>query len=150
MGFYFCSLPCWEAHVPMMRHRDAWAEVGEAPSRAEFEAQKADVAAKAASRAEFETRKAETEAGPPSSNASSTRRRVMPDTMTSSVGLPKDILVVASKLKKYIRAQSGMNTSEDALSVLSEHLRRLCNEAIRNAGADGRKTVKGRDFPPAR
>ena len=22
----FCSVPCWDAHVPTLRHRDAWAE----------------------------------------------------------------------------------------------------------------------------
>ena len=25
-GLTFCSLPCFEAHVPTVRHREAWAE----------------------------------------------------------------------------------------------------------------------------
>ena len=23
--FVFCSVPCWDAHLPTMRHREAWA-----------------------------------------------------------------------------------------------------------------------------
>lgn len=57
-----------------------------------------------------------------------------------------EILVVASKLKNYIRAKSGMNTSASVLGVLSEKVQRLCDQAIENARADGRKTVKDRDF----
>lgn len=57
-----------------------------------------------------------------------------------------EILVVASKLKNYIRAKSGMNTSASVLGVLSEKVRQLCDQAIESARADGRKTVKDRDF----
>ena len=31
-GLTFCSLPCFEAHVPIVRHREAWAEELRAPS----------------------------------------------------------------------------------------------------------------------
>jgi len=62
--------------------------------------------------------------------------------------LPKDVLIVISKLKTYVRARSGMNTSDGVVSVLSDHLRKLCAEAIRNAARDGRKTVMERDFEP--
>jgi len=57
-----------------------------------------------------------------------------------------EILVVASKLKNYIRAKSGMNTSASVLGVLSQKVMQLCDQAIENARADGRKTVKDRDF----
>ena len=57
------------------------------------------------------------------------------------------MLVVVSKLKQYIRARSGMNTSDGVTGVLSDHIRRLCDEAIRSAGRDSRKTVLDRDFP---
>src|ERR1700758_1226197 len=30
---FFCSLACWDAHVPEARHRDAWAEPMKAPTR---------------------------------------------------------------------------------------------------------------------
>jgi histone H3/H4 len=57
-----------------------------------------------------------------------------------------EVLIVASKLKNYIRAKSGMNTSASVLGVLSDKVRQLCDQAIENARADGRKTVKDRDF----
>ena len=59
-----------------------------------------------------------------------------------------DVLVVVSKLKKYVRLRSEMNTSDTVVAPLSNHLRMLCNEAIRNAARDGRKTVMDRDFAP--
>lgn len=61
-------------------------------------------------------------------------------------GDKKDVLVVASKLKSYIRAQSGMNTSGSVMGALSEKIRNLCDSAIQNAKSDGRKTVMDRDF----
>jgi len=60
------------------------------------------------------------------------------------------VLVVASKLKAYVRARSGMNTSDGVMEALSAFLRALCDDAIRKAGADGRKTVMDRDFPQRR
>jgi histone H3/H4 len=60
---------------------------------------------------------------------------------------PQDVLVVASKVKKYIKARSGMNTSDAVVQALSDRVRALCDDAIRNAGGDGRKTVMDRDVP---
>jgi histone H3/H4 len=57
-----------------------------------------------------------------------------------------DTLVVASKLKAYIREKSGMNTSAAVVDVLSTKLRGLCDQAIERAKSDGRKTVMDRDF----
>ncbi|HQU16480.1 MAG: hypothetical protein B7Z66_05100 [Chromatiales bacterium 21-64-14] len=56
-----------------------------------------------------------------------------------------EVLVVASKVKNYIRDKSGMNTSASVLEVLSNRLRAICDQAIENARRDGRKTVKDRD-----
>ena len=58
----------------------------------------------------------------------------------------KEVLVVASKLKNYIRAHAGMNTSGAVIDVISERIRQLCDQAIENAKRDGRKTVMDRDF----
>ncbi len=58
----------------------------------------------------------------------------------------KETLVVASKLKGYIREKSGMNTSAAVVDVLSDRIRGLCDQAIENAKSDGRKTVMDRDF----
>jgi histone H3/H4 len=58
----------------------------------------------------------------------------------------KEILVVASKIKKYVRSVAGMSTSANVLPKLSDAIRSLCDQAIENAKTDGRKTVMDRDF----
>ena len=35
-GLAFCKVECWDAHVPMLRHRDSWAEEQKSPSLAEW------------------------------------------------------------------------------------------------------------------
>lgn len=130
IGLFFCSVPCWDAHVPEARHRDAWAEPKTSPSFEEWQAEK--------EREEGEDTGEPAEVAP--------RRRIVG--ATSEDDLPRDVLVVISKLKAYVRARSGMNTSDNVVGALSDHLRRLCNDAIRNAARDGRKTVMDRDFTP--
>ena len=75
------------------------------------------------------------------------KRRVVTGAATDD-DLPRDVLIVVSKLKGYVKARSGMNTSDSVVEALSDHLRKLCVEAIRNAARDGRKTVLDRDFAP--
>ena len=58
----------------------------------------------------------------------------------------QDVLVVVSKLKTYIKEKSGMNTSGGVAAVISDSVRRMADEAIERARADGRKTVMDRDF----
>jgi histone H3/H4 len=65
---------------------------------------------------------------------------------TETEGTGGEILIVASKLKNYVRAKSGMNTSGAVVEVLSAKVRGLCDQAIENAKRDGRKTVMDRDF----
>lgn len=60
--------------------------------------------------------------------------------------IPHDILVVASKLKDYIRAKSGLNTSANVLDRLSDIIRLQCDKAIERAISDNRKTLMDRDF----
>jgi histone H3/H4 len=57
-----------------------------------------------------------------------------------------EVLVVASKVKNYIKAKGDMKTSSAVLEVLSDRLRSLCDQAIETARSDGRKTVLDRDF----
>lgn len=128
-GLFFCSLSCWDAHVPMMRHRDAWAEKAKAPTREEYLAELAE--------------EREEEASKMAADEADKQRRIVG---LSDDGLPKEALVVVSKLKSYVKARSGMSTSDGAMDVLSNHLRKLCDEAIRHAGTAGRKTVMDRDF----
>lgn len=65
----------------------------------------------------------------------------------NDAALEQEVLVVVSKLKNYIRLKSGLNTSGNVASVLSEIVRRECDNAIEKAKSDGRKTVMDRDFP---
>jgi len=58
----------------------------------------------------------------------------------------KDVLVVVSKLKQYIKTTSGMNTSASAAPAISDFIKQLCSKAVENAKKDGRKTVMDRDF----
>jgi histone H3/H4 len=134
LALYFCSLPCWEAHVPEARHRDAWAEEQKAPVRAAYLAAQESSAPNASSSAAEVPRAA----------------RIVGAASPVAAGGEADdeVLVVVSKLKKYIRDHAGMNTSDSAVAPLSAHLRSLCREAIRHASEDGRKTVMDRDFLP--
>jgi hypothetical protein len=132
--FAFCSVACWDAHVPVLRHRDAWAEEQRAPSAAEWAARQ---------RAESERAAASPPEPRPHPVAAAARS-------ASAAAVPRDVLVVVSKLKAYIRARSGMNTSDNVADVLSDRLRTLCDQAIDQARAMGRKTVLDRDFDDVR
>jgi histone H3/H4 len=57
-----------------------------------------------------------------------------------------DVLVVTSKVKKYIKEKGQMNTSAETVAVLSQAVERLCQKGIDSAKADGRKTVMARDI----
>jgi histone H3/H4 len=135
-GLFFCTVQCWDAHLPMMRHRDAWAEERVSPSREAWERELAE------ERDRAEQADAEADAR---SEAAAPRRRIVSG---GDEELPKDVLVVVSKVKAYVRASSGMNTSDSVVGALSDHVRRLCDHAVRNAARDGRKTVMDRDFEP--
>jgi histone H3/H4 len=63
------------------------------------------------------------------------------------VDTDREILIVISKLKNYIRAKSSMNTAGSVAEALSDRVRSLCDQAIENARKDGRKTVMDRDIP---
>jgi histone H3/H4 len=58
----------------------------------------------------------------------------------------QEVLVVTSKLKKYIRSSAGISTSANVAPALSDIIRSLCDQAVENAKADKRKTVMDRDF----
>jgi histone H3/H4 len=58
----------------------------------------------------------------------------------------KEVLVVVSKVKNYIREQSEMNTAASVASKISDIIRKACDDAIASARKDGRKTVMEKDF----
>jgi len=96
-----------------------------------------------------------TRVGPAPAPSSQAPRRVVGDASPVSAAavegvqlsevVDKDILIVVSKMKKYIRDRSGMNCSDAVADMLSDHVRLLCDEAIRAAARDERKTVLDRD-----
>jgi histone H3/H4 len=58
----------------------------------------------------------------------------------------REVLVVISKVKSYIRAKAGMNTSDAVTEALSELVRATCDQAVERAKSEGRKTVMARDI----
>jgi hypothetical protein len=117
----FCTVECWEVHLPSANHREAWAVEKKAPSSHR----------EGAARGE--------ERGP--------RKVLVRGASAAPAKPPEEILIIASRLKDYIRARSGYNTSDRVLAPLSDILRRVCDEAIRSAQRDGRQTVLDRDVP---
>ncbi len=60
--------------------------------------------------------------------------------------MSEDILVVTSKVKKYIKEKGQMNTSAETIDMLTKAVERLCAKGMESAKADGRKTVMARDI----
>jgi hypothetical protein len=145
----FCSVACWDSHVATLRHREAWAVEARAPMREEAARELRDEPVRRPASAAAPP---PTPAPPPSPPADRPAGAV-----TAHAGGPAlssqfahdDVLIVVSKLKKYIRDRSGMNTSDAVAEALGAHVRKVCDDAIRNAARDGRKTVLDRDVPPA-
>ena len=78
------------------------------------------------------------------------RKTVMGKDFNLYIENPKieDTLVVASKVKKFIKDESGLSTSSNAIDQLTNRVQTICLKAIENAKADKRKTVMDRDFTP--
>ncbi len=130
----FCSVTCWEVHLPGANHREAWAVDKVAPMTPEEDGPPAAREASSSGRGEARA-----------------RRRIVPGPSSTQPrdDTPREVLIVASRLKDYVRARSGFNTSERVLGPLSDHVRRICDEAMQNAAREGRKTVLDRDVPDA-
>jgi hypothetical protein len=143
----FCSVDCWEIHLPTERHRVAYAVEARAPKVPDPPSDSRE----GAPRVRTTTGHGPVSGAGGSGGASAPIRRTIvrraaEDDETSS---PTDILVVASKLKTYVREVSGFNTSDRVMLVLSDVLRKLCDQAIASARRAGRDTVADRDLPPA-
>jgi hypothetical protein len=124
-GYVFCGMPCFEVHLPGARHRDAGGIKKTAPLKSDSQNQQT-----------------QPDAGP--RKIIPTGQRIIPS--QPAVTKPKEILIVASKLKDYISQKADMNTSAAVMDVLSDIVRRACDDAIDQARIEGRKTVLDRDF----
>ncbi len=113
----FCSVDCWSVHDSVMGHKSAYAEEERAPQNTQQDSDRP-------------------------------RRRMVVSSSKKSQDsdLPIDTLIVISKLKAYVKAKSGMNTSGDVADELSKFVRVIVNEALQNAQGEGRKTLMARDF----
>lgn len=120
-GYVFCSVSCWEVHLPGAKHRDAGAIEKLSPHSA-YQA--------------TEGPKRIIVSQPISAHSASPKKSVM----------LSEVLVVVSKMKQYIRDMSEFNTAEDVNQIISDKIRSECDKAIVKARADGRKTVMARDF----
>ena len=146
-GHVFCSVECWDAHVPLYNHRESWAEEHRAPRVKEEEAVSEQSSASQTSRPKKDTSEREKFIQGLNDGPLDEVENERETTMSESEGnSEKEVLVVASKLKNYIRAKSGMNTSAAVVDVLSDKIRELCDQAVEAAKRDGRKTVMDRDF----
>lgn len=135
----FCSVSCWDAHLAVVPHRESWAVERRAPTRAQWEREQAAERAGGAS--------APAPGASSSAAASAPPRRILPPPAPARPDpLAREVLIVTSKLKNYIRARSGMNTSDRCVEPLSDAVRELADRAIDKARAEGRKTVLERDF----
>jgi len=181
MPLYFCSVPCWDSHLSMVRHRDAWAVDVLAPTKEAWAQEQANaepvkplpqtpdrpppgavpmrsVSGPAPTPVAFRSAPsgstAQVSANPPARRVVGEASPASAATVEGNVALSstydKDILIVVSKLKKYIKDRSGMNCSDSVADMLSEHVRAVADESIRAAARDERKTVLDRDVPKAR
>ena len=57
-----------------------------------------------------------------------------------------ELLVVASKVKKYIKETGDLQASAKSLEQLSKAVEILCKKGIESAKSNGRKTVMDRDI----
>lgn len=121
--FVYCCVDCWSVHNSVMNHKSAWAEEHIAPT--------------------FEKDKLE-------EDPNRGRRRIL---VGQSVGktsqsgnIPRDILIVAAKLKSYVKIKHNLNTSANVMERLSDMIRIACDHACDKARMDGRKTLMDRDF----
>ena len=119
-NYAFCSINCWDAHLPIERHRSDNAGAIEKQSPR-------DLASAAL----------EPAAGP---------KKILPTGSLTKSSVEDEVLVVVSKVRKYIADKSGMNTSASAYDALTEKIKQLCDRAIEQARSQGRKTVMDRDF----
>jgi histone H3/H4 len=57
-----------------------------------------------------------------------------------------DVLVVASKVRSYIKEKGECNTASETIDALSGAVEKVLDKAIEAAKAQGRKTVMARDI----
>lgn len=115
--FAFCSVNCWDEHVPIMNHKNAWAEESRSPAKSV-------------------------------TTSDQPVRRIVntPSAASKDSPMETEVLIVASKLKQYVKDKYDLSTSANVMDALSREVRRLTDRAAEKAMAEGRKTLMDRDF----
>ena len=121
MRLVFCSVACWDSHLADARHRDAWAEDKIAPTQAAWQRELAEQAAvpdkpaSAPASSPVPARPAPAAAAPavvrrfvgePAPSPAASAAPAGGEVRLSDVA-DRDMLIVISKLKKYIKDRSG-------------------------------------------
>jgi histone H3/H4 len=121
----FCSVDCWNLHNPVMNHKSSWAEENRSPRKENYVVEKDDNAPR---RIIINSKSA--------------------STTSEAVGSTneEEILIVASKLKQYIKDKYDFSTSANVMEALSNIVRHHTDRAAAKARSEGRKTVMDRDF----
>lgn len=119
----FCSVDCWNLHNPVMNHKSSWAEENRSPKKENYQSEE---------------------------DTNSPRRILVTNRTSESSAVgdasEEDILIVASKLKQYVKDRFDMNTSANVMEALSHIVRRQTDRAVSRAKSEGRKTLMDRDF----
>lgn len=68
------------------------------------------------------------------------------ETTTTTRGNPKNCMVTASHVKKFIKDTTGFNTSNEVVKALHTEIQTLLKKAMEKTARDGRRTVMGRDL----
>ncbi len=140
-GYVFCSVSCWEVHLPGAKHRNAGAIEKRSPTLQQFKSMPAETGPDNMNKASAEPKRILVSSGSITLSA----LNQSPKTSAKS-SMSHEVLVVVSKMKQYIKDLSDMNTAEEVNQTLSNKIRSECEKAIENARQDGRKTVMSRDF----
>lgn len=122
----YCSVTCWDVHVPIMNHKSAWAQEERSPTKDAYQREMAST-----------------------SMPRAPERRIVTSTTSTNKTSDEnsdDVLIVASKLKQYVKNKHDLNTSAEVMDALSDIVRRATDTAAQNAKRDGRKTLMSRDF----
>lgn len=106
-----------------MNHKSSWAEENRSPRKEDY-IQSADADAP---RRILVNKRPEESAGQGAANE-------------------EEVLIVASKLKQYVKDKYDMNTSANVMEALSRIVRRQTDMAVSKARSEGRKTLMDRDF----
>jgi hypothetical protein len=131
----FCSVDCWEPHVSVLNHKNAYAEENKAPYQAATQ-----------SFASNTTTATSTTSAPREGRRIMAANPVAEKAHQQEAEGEADVLVVVSKVKKYVKDQCDFNVSANVSEKLSEIVRRELDKAILQCKKTERKTLMDRDF----